>query len=131
MHDTQRRFTAWLTTLVRRAKVDYLRREYRQRCEIPFSRLRDGELEDAVGRCPVFVVLEDNEIGDEDVAVAFVHLSELQRQILTMCYFEDMDAGEAAEVLGYCRQYIYNQRSAAIRQMREALKEHGRFRGGD
>lgn len=82
------RFTAWITVVVQRAKIDYIRKQNRQPESVPL----DSIAEDEFRSVPIFnnaiESAESFEFDNENVAVAFSALSLLRQKILTLMFVQ-------------------------------------------
>lgn len=58
---------------------------------------------------------------DERMENAFRQLTPLRRQILTMLFVEEMTPEEVAAELGCSVDAVYNNRSRALKKLREAI----------
>lgn len=71
---------------------------------------------------PVREKTHDFEFEDERMEQAFRGLTPLRRQILTLLFVEEMTPEEIALELGCSVDAVYNNRSRAIKKIREALE---------
>ena len=62
---------------------------------------------------------------EESLGAAFSRLSAVKREIITMLFLLDMTPHEIADKLGCTVQYVYKQKSLALKRLRDLLK------GGD
>lgn len=115
------RFTAWLTILVRRTKINYLLKEKRHENNIPIDSVSETELSEKPKYIETNASAEEIEFSNEQVAKAFSVLSLTRRKILTMLYLKDMSPEEIAAELGCSVQNVYNQTSIALKQLRKIL----------
>ena len=128
-NELRNRFTAWLTTLVRRAKINYIEKEKRHKNNVPI----DSVSEKALSEDPYYIdkteSAEKIEFSDESVAKSFSILSVTRQKILTMIYLNDMNPEEIAAKLGCSVQNVYNQTSIALKQLRKLIGGTKRKRG--
>lgn len=115
------RFTAWLTVVVQRAKIDYIRQQNRYPKSIPLESIAEDEVcsnnifNDAIESAESF------EFDDENVAVAFSALSLMRKKILTLTFVQGKSAKQVAEILGCSTKHVFNEKSLALKQLREYL----------
>lgn len=121
------RFTAWIMKTVRNAQINYLRKESRQLKTIPLDTKevqliaseRDA-LEQTVSASDGFEFMEGR------LADAFRELPLMRRRILEMLFVEELSPAEIAAKLHCTVQHVYNQRSLAIKRLRQQImKERG------
>lgn len=116
-------FTVWLEKLIVRAKLDYIRRN-RQYLEIvSIDELTDEAL--AVCDEPVMKKQRNFEFDDARMEKAFFELTPLRRKILTMLFVEEMTPEEIAAELGCSVDAVYNNRSRALKKLKEAIRKDG------
>lgn len=119
------RFTVWLKVVVKRAKIDYIRRQKRQYIEVSIEEIAVANL---LVYEQKFDVVEENagfEFENEKVAMAFAELSPRKRQILIMLFVEKFTSEEIAKKLKCTLQYVYSQRSLALKELRRILNKEG------
>ena len=120
-------FTVWLGTLIRRAKLNYLRKQSQQvetvsLDEIPEESLplvRDSDIPSMT------VSSEDFDFAEERLANAFAELPLMRQQILKMLFIDEMKAGEIAKKLNCSPKYVSNQRLKGLKHLRERMTEGG------
>ncbi len=121
------RFTAWIMKTARNAQINYLRKESRQLKTIPLDTKevqliaseRDA-LEQTVSASDGFEFMEGR------LADAFRELPLMRRRILEMLFVEELSPAEIAAKLHCTVQHVYNQRSLAIKRLRQQImKERG------
>lgn len=122
------RFTSWLETVVKRAKLDYVRKLSRQPDivsldEIPESLLVIEEPEELWLR--EFREPTPYDFEEERLARAFMELPMKRRQVMEMLFFEDLSEEETAKRLNCSLQYVRNQRCIALKKLRSRLMEGG------
>lgn len=122
------KFTAWLETVVKRAKLDYVRRQSRQPEIVSLDEIPES-----------FLTIEDSEeqwlrefreptpydFEEERLARAFMELPMKRRQVMELLFFEDLSEAEAAKRLNCSIQYVRNQRCIALKKLRSRLTEGG------
>lgn len=105
--------------LIVRAKLDYIRSNRIYLDVISIEDLSDEAM--AVCDDPIRVETHRFEFEDERMENAFRQLTPLRRQILTMLFVEEMTPEEVAAELGCSVDAIYNNRSRALKKLREAI----------
>ena len=121
------RFTVWITTTARNAQINYLRKESRQLKTIPLETTEvqliaseQDALEQTVSVANGFEFMEGR------LADAFRELPLMRRRILEMLFVEELSPVEIAAKLHCTVQHVYNQRSLAIKRLRQQMmKERG------
>lgn len=115
------RFTAWITVVVQRAKIDYIRQQSKHPKTIPLDSIAEDEVcsdnifNNAIESAEIF------EFDDEYVAKAFSALSLTRKKILTLMFVQGKTAEQVAELLGCSTKHIFNEKSLALKQIRECL----------
>ena len=122
------KFTAWLETVVKRAKLDYVRKLSRQPDfisidEIPESFLVTESSEDEWLRR--FREPTPYDFEEERRAKAFMELPLKRRRVMELLLFEDISEAEIAKRLNCSIQYVRNQRCIALKKLRSRLLEGG------
>lgn len=113
------RFTAWLKTLLRRAKIDYIRLKQRYPKTVT---LELTEKETAMP-IPEIVIPNGFDFENDKLRAAFMRLSLSKRNILEMFFVEGLEASEVARELGCTIQHVYNLRSKALKELRAELSK--------
>ena len=121
------RFTVWIIKTARNAQINYLRKESRQPKTIPLETTEvqliaseQDALEQTVSVANGFDFMESR------LADAFRELPLMRRRILEMLFVEELSPVEIAAKLHCTVQHVYNQRSLAIKRLRQQmLKERG------
>ncbi len=114
-------FTAWLEKLVIRVKLDYIRKHPRYLDVISIDELSEETLsayDDKPKLNPAGFDFDDVKLEE-----AFMKLTVLRRRILTMLFVDEMTPEEIAGVLGCTIEAVYNNRSRALKKLREALRK--------
>lgn len=116
------RFTSWLTALLRRARIDYVRQQSRQ---VETVSLEDvDEAQYAVEDQPPLLKSEF-EFEEERLAQAFFSLPLKRQQVLTMLFVHCMAPAEIAKELRCSVDYVYKLRERALQALRKMLGEEG------
>lgn len=109
------RFTKWLEKLIKNARIDYLR----QLKNVPETISIDSLFEDEQLVGDSDVTISDSKTAfdfeEERLAKAFYELPLMKRRILEMLFVEEIKPEEIAKRLNCSAQYVYNQRSRAIK----------------
>ena len=123
------RFTVWLEKLLYHARIDYFRRRSRSVETISFDDVPDYLLTDSSGfekNLEMLSVKTEFDFEEEWLAKAYSELPLMKRKILSMLFVEEKTPSEIAAQLHCSVQHVYNQRSLAIKKLREIL-----LKGGD
>lgn len=114
------RFTAWMKVVVKRAKIDYIRRHKSRIQEVS---MESEEFVDSL----IYEPVEMSEIKDgflfenERLSSIFQNLSPKRRQILELLFLHNLTPEEVALEMGCSLQNVYNMRSMAIKEIRNKL----------
>lgn len=120
------RFTVWLDTMVYRAKLKYLRKLEQNMEVVSIDELPECMLGWNEPRFTTHAISEqDFEFEEEKLAIAFAELPLMRKEILRLLFVEEMEPSEIAEHLNCSVQHVYNQRSLAVRKLREKLTDGG------
>lgn len=114
------RFTKWMEVTIYRARLNYLKAQCRKVDEIPLEEASIGQL-----CCQDVPAAESFDFEEESLARAFAQLPAVKKRIIAMLFLLDMTPQEIAGELGCTVQYVYKQKSLAIKRLREVLE------GGD
>ena len=113
-------FTSWLTTLMRRARIDYFRSKEREVKTVSLEEVNETDL--AVQ--DKYAVLEFAfQFEEERLAKAFFSLPLHRQQILTMLFVEEKKPEEIARILRCSTDYVRLQKYRAIQKLRKLLSE--------
>jgi RNA polymerase sigma factor (sigma-70 family) len=120
-------FTSYMMKVVTTAKIDYVRRQNHWRMEMPMDKLPEayGIPADAE-RWQNAVSENEFDFAEERISDALFGLPHMRRRILELSFAEGMTALEIAELLGCSIKFVYNERHAALKKLRDLL-----LRGGD
>ena len=125
------RFTAWLDTLIRRAKLDYLRKYHIPIEIISLEELREENMpisEDVWMRKMLFEE-DDFCFEEERLAKAYAELPLLRKQILKLMYVDELEVKEIARLLNCSAQYVSNQKQKGLKHLRKCMTEGGEKNG--
>lgn len=115
------RFTAWIQVVVKRAKIDYIRKLNRQPKSVSLDTIAEDEV------CTYLELKADREIpesfefDDEDVVAAFYALSLPRQKILNLMFVQGKTAEQVASLLGCSVKSVFNEKSIALNKIREHL----------
>lgn len=118
------RFTAWITTVVQRAKIDYIRKQNRQPKSVPLDSVAEDEFCTACNYNSAIESAKNFEFDDENVAKAFSALSSLRQKILALMFVQGKTAEQVATILGCSTKHVFNEKSIALKQIREFLRKN-------
>lgn len=117
-------FTAFMVKVVKSAKIDYIRRQRHWKWEVPMDKLPELPSQDASW---MDVPSEQQfNFGEEHISKAISDLPLLRRRILELSFIEQLTAQEIAERLNCSVKFVYNQKHAALKKLRDIL-----LRGGE
>lgn len=112
------KFTRWLETIIKRAKIDYLRK-YENRPEIiSYEDIPEAELLD-LAQCeswPKITRMQSPYDFEEE---------RLTKAFMELLFLEDLSEAETAQRLNCSLQYVRNQRCIALKRLRSHLMEGG------
>lgn len=117
-------FTAFLTKVVKSAKIDYIRRQRHWNWEISMDKLPDVEVEqnkrwlDAASE-------HEFSFEEERISKAFSELTLLRQKILELSFIEELSAQEIADQLNCSVKFVYNQKHTALKKLRDILLHGG------
>lgn len=122
------KFTRWLETVIKRAKIDYLRK-YENRPEtISYEDIPEKELIDLAQRelWPSSTRMQTPyDFEEERLTKAFMELPLKRRQVMELLFLTDLSETETAKRLNCSLQYVRNQRCIALKKLRSRLMEGG------
>ena len=124
-------FTVWLDTLIRRAKLDYLRKHHVPLDIISLEDLHEDNMpvsEDVWMRQMLFEE-DDFNFEEERLAQAYAELPLLRKQILKLLYVDELEVKEIARLLNCSAQYVSNQKQKGIKHLRKRMTEGGENSG--
>lgn len=122
------RFTGWMEVTLYRAKLNYLKKQERERNAIYLEVLPEELLvEENLEWEWVHRLTEQNgfDFGEEKLERAFHSLTRQRQRILTMLFVEEKTPEEIARQLGCSKQNVYKQRSQALRTLKNLLEKGG------
>ena len=122
MNNIESKFTAWMKVLVKRARLDYLRKKYIQSREIFFEDLEGWDTRYVLKQLLIFSEPSIDLFENEDILEVYKQLSDTQRSIIYRFYVREQTIVEISAYTGWSVNYIYNQKCLAIKKFRERLK---------
>ena len=117
------RFTAFLKVMVKRAQLNYLAKGKSHPFFISLDDVPEGEMPTAELR-PSYAQNEFD-FEEERLAQAFSTLPLMRRRILELLFVEELSPAEVAERMKCSIGHVYNQRSLAIKRLRDLLEGGG------
>lgn len=117
------RFTRFLEVTMKHVRQNYLRKLRREPKTISLDIVSEIEIPLIAGPTPY----EEHEFTFEEsrLAEAFRQLPMARQKVLIYLFVEEMYPEEIAELMGCTVQHIYNQRSLAVKKLRQLLSERG------
>lgn len=111
------RFTAWISVVVWRARMDYFRSQRRHFWEIPIEEI------DEIPDESILEVLEKDEFifADEHLAKAFLKLPLSQQQVITLRIAKRLSPAQIAEIMGCDSARISRQYYKAMAKLRSSV----------
>lgn len=122
MNNIESKFTAWMKVLVKRARLDYLRKKNIQSREIFFEDLEGRDTRYVLKQLLIFSEPSIDLFENEDISEVYKQLSDTQRSIIYRFYVREQTIVEISTYTGWSVNYIYNQKCLAIKKFRERLK---------
>lgn len=112
------RFTSWLTTVLRRARIDYLRRIERERNTIAIDAIDEHQM---AAEDKYFSMSSEFQFEEERLAQAFFSLSPRKSEILKCLFAEQLTVEETAKRLHITSENVYKEKSRALATLRKNL----------
>lgn len=115
------KFTAWLELVVKRAKIDYVRKLNRRPRELS---VEDKNISQQLVYEPELITNNiDFDFENKDLLRVFKKLSEKRKQILIFIFVHNLTPEEIATKIGCSVQDVYNQQSLALKELRKRIGE--------
>lgn len=111
------RFTRWVVITARNAQLSYLRAERRHPQTVPLDEV-NLTVEDTTV-LSVGTTSGGFDFVERQLADAFRELPLMRRRILELLFVEELSPTEIAAKLHCSVQHVYNQRSLALKRLRE------------
>lgn len=120
-------FTVWLDTLIRRAKLDYLRKQKVSANIISFEELGEDNIAVSEDEWTRNILLQEDDFNfeEEKLARAYAELPLMRKQILKLLYVDELEVKEIARMLNCSKQYVSNQKLKSIKHLRKRMMEGG------
>lgn len=113
------RFTRWIVITAQNAQKNYLRTEGKRPKTISIDEI---ELPITDTLLPKAETVSDSfDFAEQHLADAFRELPLMRRRILELLFVDELSPAEIAQKLHCSVQHVYNQRSLAIKRLREHL----------
>lgn len=108
------------------AQKNYLKKERRYLNTVSLDSVAEESfaIEDAV-QVSAFGESDNFDFMEEALATAFRELPLMRRRILELLFVEELTPTEIAQHLHCSVQHVYNQRSLALKRLRERLLKDG------
>ena len=120
-------FTVWLDTLIRRAKLDYLRKTAVPVEVVSIEELHDENMPISEDEWMRHLLLQEDDFvfEEERLAKAYAELPLLRKRILKLLYVDGLEIKEIARMLNCSAQYVSNQKHKGIKHLRKRMTEGG------
>ncbi|MBP3937521.1 MAG: sigma-70 family RNA polymerase sigma factor [Clostridia bacterium] len=120
-------FTAWLDTLIRRAKLDYLRKNTIPVDIVSLEDLHEDNYPVVEDEWMNYVLLQDDDFNfeQERLAIAYAQLPLLRKQILKLLFVQGLKVKEIARMLNCSPNFVSDQKRRALEALRRKLAEGG------
>ena len=124
-------FTAWLDTLIRRAKLNYLKKIKPPVELVSLDDLHEDNLPYIEDEWINRVAFEDSGFNfeEERLANAYAELSLMRQQVLEMLFVDGLKVREIARILNCSTQYVSDQKQKGLKYLRKRLIEDGDANG--
>ncbi len=117
-------FTAWLNTVLHRARLNYIRSLSR---EVETVSIAEPFVEDIPANTDPYILMvqrmKEFDFQEERLSKAFLELPLMRREVLRLLFVEERTPGEIAQILHCSEDYVYSQKSKALKRLRERLGE--------
>ena len=125
------RFTAYMAQTVTTAKIDYIRRQRHRKWETPVDKLplKDEPPSPTTERWQSGISDNEFSFAEERISNALSSLPALRRRILELAFIERLPAQEIADALGCSVKFVYDQKHAALKKLRDILMRGGELDG--
>lgn len=112
------RFTSWLVTLLRRARIDYLRQSAREPKTVTLEAIDEQRM---AAEDKYFSMSSEFQFEEERLAQAFFSLSPRKSEILKCLFAEQLTVEETAKRLHITSENVYKEKSRALATLRKKL----------
>lgn len=123
-NELQARFTVWMQTIAKRARIDFIRYNKRQVKTISFEEFDEPEkfvYKEPTDKHFADSICSEFVFENETLGQAFSKLSLSRRKILRLTFVEELKPDEIARILGCSVQNVYNERSLALKKLHEIV----------
>ena len=120
-------FTVWLDTLIRRAKLDYLRKNTIPIDVVSLEDLHEDNYPVVEDEWMNHILLQEDDFNfeQERLANAYAQLPLLRKQILKLLFVRDLKVKEIAKMLNCSPNFVSDQKRRALEALRRKLDEGG------
>lgn len=120
-------FTVWLDTLIRRAKLDYLRKNTIPIDVVSLEDLHEDNYPVVEDEWMNHLLLQEDDFNfeQERLANAYAQLPLLRKQILKLLFVRDLKVKEIAKMLNCSPNFVSDQKRRALEALRRKLDEGG------
>ena len=115
------RFTVWLKIVVKRVKIDYIRRQKKRYIEVS---IEEAAITNTLTYEQQFDINENSNkfiFENSRISAAFNKLSSKRKEILEMLFVRNLTSDEIAKEWKCSLQYVYLLRSRALTKLRDIL----------
>lgn len=118
------RFTRFMEVMVKHARQNYDEMQRRLPSTVPLDAVpetywaQDGPMPQPCQR-------QEFQFEEDRLAIAFAQLPIMRQKVLMLLFVAELTPEEIAHELGCSVGHVYNQRSLALKKLREILKEGG------
>ena len=113
------RFTRWIVITAQNAQKNYLRIEGKRPKTISIDEIELPITDTLLPK--IETVSGSFDFAEQQLADAFRELPLMRRRILELLFVDELSPAEIAQKLHCSVQHVYNQRSLAIKRLRERL----------
>lgn len=113
------RFTRWIVITAQNAQKNYLRTEGKRPKTISIDEIELPITDTLLPK--IETVSGSFDFAEQQLADAFRELPLMRRRILELLFVDELSPAEIAKKLHCSVQHVYNQRSLAIKRLRERL----------
>ena len=113
------RFTRWIVITAQNAQKNYLRTEGKRPKTISIDEIELPITDTLLPK--IETVSGSFDFAEQHLADAFRELPLMRRRILELLFVDELSPAEIAQKLHCSVQHVYNQRSLAIKRLRERL----------
>ena len=119
-------FTVWLDTLIRRAKLDYLRKNTIPVDIVSLEDLHEDNYPVVEDEWMNYVLLQDDDFNfeQERLAIAYAQLPLLRKQILKLLFVQGLKVKEIARMLNCSPNFVSDQKRRALEALRRKLAKN-------